>query len=91
MGMFRGEDNNADPLLPSPTKASLLHFFPAVWPIVQSFLEGVGGGGRGEERRGKARFFEQKLVNGILKKSLMKTDCIGHRLTFFCFSNKEWI
>ena len=23
------------------------HFFPAVWPIAQSFLEGGGGGGGG--------------------------------------------
>ena len=59
----------------------LIHFFPAVWPIAQSFLEA----GRGQEWGGKGRFLEQKFLNGILKKSLTKTDCIGHRLTFFLF------
>ena len=32
------------------------HFFPAVWPIAQSFLEGGGGGegGMGDEWGGKS-------------------------------------
>ena len=69
----------------SPTKVSLFYFFPTVWPIVQSFLEVGGGGELGGGVGKEARFLEQKFVNCISKKSLMKTDCIGHRLTFFLF------
>ena len=51
--------------LSSPPRQKLpcfIYFFPAVWPIATSFLEGGGGGqrGRGEEWEGKARFLEQK-------------------------------
>ena len=48
-----------------------------------------GGGGGGGGGGGEARFLEQNFVNGILSKSLMKTDCIGHRLTFFVFPTKS--
>ena len=53
--------------LSSPPRQKLpcfIYFFPAVWPVATSFLEGGGGGGgqrgRGEEWEGKARFLEQK-------------------------------
>ena len=75
--------------LSSPPRQKLpcfIYFSAAVWPIATSFLEG-GGGRSGKGKPG----FLNKNRQRYLKKSLMKTDCIGHRVTFFCFSNKECI
>lgn len=55
-----------------------IHFFPAVWPIAQSFLEGGGEGEGAGEGGGVGR-----------EKSLMKADCSGHRVTFFVFRTKS--
>ena len=52
-----GEDNNADPLLPSPKKASSLYSFlsSSLANSTKFFGRGGGGGeGRGEEWGGKS-------------------------------------
>ena len=72
-----GEDNNADPLLPSPTKASLLYSFLSSSLANSTKFLGRGGEGEGEGG-GVGR-----------EKSLMKADCSGHRVTFFVFRTKS--